>query len=306
MSLNIIFMGTPEFSVPILKTINNSNHKILEVYTQPPKKKNRGQKINLSPVHQYSLENKLQVRHPENIDTTDEFEFIKRLNPDLVLVVAYGQIIPSKWLNIENIKFINIHASLLPKWRGAAPIQRAIMNLDKETGISIMKIVEKLDAGPIMMRKSIKILRDTTYEELKRNLSDLGSKMTVEALKLIEKNEDKFFPQIEKEATYAKKIKKEESKINWKNSAEKIIANINALSPNPGAWFEYNGSRIKIIKAEEVKEKGKPGEILKNSFIISCQTNAIQVLEVQKEGKKRMNINEYLKGNFFKIGDFVE
>ena len=306
MPLNIIFMGTPEFSVPILKTVNNSNHKILEVYTQPPKKKNRGQKINLSPVHQYSLENKLQVRHPENIDTTDEFEFIKRLNPDLVLVVAYGQIIPSKWLNIKNIKFINIHASLLPKWRGAAPIQRAIMNLDKETGISIMKIVEKLDAGPIMMRKSIKILRDTSYEELKRNLSDLGSKMIVEALKLIEKNEDKFFPQIEKEATYAKKIKKEESKINWKNSAEKIMANINALSPNPGAWFEYNGSRIKIIKAEEVKEKGKPGEILKNSFIISCQTNAIQVLEVQKEGKKRMNINEYLKGNFFKIGDFVE
>ena len=280
-------MGTPEFSVPILKSIHNSKHKILEVYTQPPKRKNRGQIINLTPIHEFSNQNKINVRCPIELNTEEEINNLKQKKPDLVVVVAYGKILPSKFLNIKNMKFINIHASLLPKWRGAAPIQRSIMNLDKETGISIMKIIPKLDAGPIMLKSKIKITKNLNYEDLSKKLSNLGAETILKSLDLIESNSENFVDQIEKEATYAKKIDKKESKIDWSNEAKIVIAKINALYPNPGSWFEYKGSRLKIIKAIEVDEKGKPGEILNNKFTIACSENAIQILELQKEGKKK-------------------
>ena len=302
MALKIIFMGTPEFSVPILKSIHNSKHKILEVYTQPPKRKNRGQIINLTPIHEFSNQNKINVRCPIELNTEEEINNLKQKKPDLVVVVAYGKILPSKFLNIKNMKFINIHASLLPKWRGAAPIQRSIMNLDKETGISIMKIIPKLDAGPIMLKSKIKITKNLNYEDLSKKLSNLGAETILKSLDLIESNSENFVDQIEKEATYAKKIDKKESKIDWSNEAKIVIAKINALYPNPGSWFEYKGSRLKIIKAIEVDEKGKPGEILNNKFTIACSENAIQILELQKEGKKKMNVSEYLKGNILEIG----
>ncbi len=302
MAQNIIFMGTPEFSVPILKSLNESKHNILEVYTQPPKKKNRGQVINLTPVHEFSNENNLKVRCPEELNTQDEFDYLKQKKPDVIVVVAYGKILPSQLLSIEKTKFINIHASLLPKWRGAAPIQRSIMNLDKETGISIMKIVPKLDAGPVMMRSKVKITPSTNFKSLSQELSLLGAKMILESLDLIESDEANYIDQDENEATYAKKIKKIESKIEWNTHAKKIIAKINALYPNPGTWFEYRGARLKINKAEEVEAKGKPGEILNEKFTIACLENAIQILELQKEGKKSMDISEYLKGNSLEIG----
>lgn len=302
MAQNIIFMGTPEFSVPILKSLNESKHNILEVYTQPPKKKNRGQVINLTPVHEFSNENNLKVRCPEELNTQDEFDYLKQKKPDVIVVVAYGKILPSQLLSIEKTKFINIHASLLPKWRGAAPIQRSIMNLDKETGISIMKIVPKLDAGPVMMKSKVKITPSTNFKSLSQELSLLGAKMILESLDLIESDEANYIDQDENEATYAKKIKKIESKIEWNTHAKKIIAKINALYPNPGTWFEYRGARLKINKAEEVEAKGKPGEILNEKFTIACLENAIQILELQKEGKKSMDISEYLKGNSLEIG----
>ena len=170
MSFKLLFMGTPSFSVPILKSLNLSNHKILEVYTQPPKKKDRGQKISFSPVHKFSNEINIPVRHPATLKPQVELEHIKQLKPDIVVVVAYGQIIPSEFLDLQNIIFINIHASLLPKWRGAAPIQRAIMNCDKETGISIMKIEEELDAGPILLKSKIEINKNNNYEELSNKM----------------------------------------------------------------------------------------------------------------------------------------
>ena len=302
MAQNIIFMGTPEFSVPILKSLNESKHNILEVYTQPPKKKNRGQVINLTPVHKFSNENNLKVRCPEELNTQDEFDYLKQKKPDVIVVVAYGKILPSQLLSIEKTKFINIHASLLPKWRGAAPIQRSIMNLDKETGISIMKIVPKLDAGPVMMKSKVKITPSTNFKSLSQKLSLLGAKMILDTLDLIESDVANFIDQDENEATYAKKIKKIESKIEWNTHAKKIIAKINALYPNPGTWFEYRGARLKINKAVEVKAKGKPGEILNEKFTIACLENAIQILELQKEGKKSMDISEYLKGNSLEIG----
>ena len=302
MSQNIIFMGTPEFSVPILKSLHESKHNILEVYTQPPKKKNRGQVINLTPVHEFSNENSINVRCPEELNTKDEFDYLKQKKPDVVVVVAYGKILPPKFLSIEKTKFINIHASLLPKWRGAAPIQRSIMNLDKETGISIMKIVPKLDAGPVMMKSKVKINPSTNFKSLSQKLSFLGAKMILDSLDLIESDLANFTDQDQSEATYAKKIKKIESKIEWNTHAKKIIAKINALNPNPGTWFEYRGARLKINKAVEVQAKGKPGEILNEKFTIACLENAIQILELQKEGKKSMDISEYLKGNSLEIG----
>ena len=302
MPLNIIFMGTPDFAIPALDLINKSKHNILSVYTQPPKKKGRGLKINISAVHKYSKDKGLNINHPENLMLEKEIENLSNLKPDVVVVVAYGKILPTKLLNLKNIKFINIHASLLPKWRGAAPIQRAIMNLDKETGISIMKIVPELDAGPILMSEKVDINVGTNFIKLSDQLSKLGAKMIIKSLEVIEKKNEKYIPQDEKKATYAKKIEKLEAKINWNEKAKNILAKINALSPNPGSWFEVNGSRIKPIKAIEVNFNGNPGEVLNNDFTIACSQNAIQILELQKEGKQPVKAKDYLRGNKLQIG----
>ena len=305
MALKIIFMGTPEFSVPILEKLYKSEHKILQVYTQPPKKKDRGLKINFTPVYNFALKHKIKVKHPDRIDTDSEINFIKENNPDVVVVVAYGKILPTKLLNLQNIKFINVHASLLPKWRGAAPIQRSIMNLDFETGISIMKIVPKLDAGPVMLKAKVRIFKETNFEDLSNKLSNLGAKAIMKSLNLIENKKENFENQNESEATYANKIQKNETKINWNEKAEIILAKINALSPTPGSWFNYSESRFKILKAKEVKHNGNAGEIIDPKFVIACSENAIQILEIQKEGKKKMNIEEYLKGNSLILGSNV-
>ena len=294
-------MGTPDFAVPILKSINNLNHNVLEVYTQPPNKKNRGQKIQNSPIHDFSNKLNLPVRCPIAFDE-EEINHIKKLNPDLVIVVAYGKILPVKLLNLDKVLFINVHASLLPRWRGAAPIQRAIMNLDHETGVSIMKIVTKLDAGPVLLQSKIKITKEINYKELSGQMSELGAKLILDTLKLIEDKKANFTEQNESEATYAKKIEKSETKINWNDNAEKIVAKINAFSPNPGCWFELNRNRIKIIKAKKVIGEGMPGTILNDKFTIACSKNAIQIIELQKEGKQKIKADEFLKGNKIKTG----
>jgi methionyl-tRNA formyltransferase len=301
MALNIIFMGTPNFAVPILKSIKNLNHNILEVYTRPPNKKNRGQKIQNSPIHDFSNKLNLPVRCPIAFDE-EEINHIKKLNPDLVIVVAYGKILPAELLNLDKVLFINVHASLLPKWRGAAPIQRAIMNLDHETGVSIMKIVTELDAGPVLLQSKIKITKEINYKELSGQMSELGAKLILDTLKLIENKKANFTEQNKAEATYAKKIEKSETKINWNDDAEKIIAKINAFCPSPGCWFEINRNRIKIIKAKKVMSTGIPGTILDDKLTIACSKNAIRILELKKEGKQKMTADEFLRGNKVKTG----
>ena len=305
MSFKIIFMGTPLFAVPVLEYLNNSTHKILEVYTQPPKKKNRGQKISFSPVHEYSNKTNLPIRNPLSLESEAEYEHIKKINPDIAVVVAYGKILPKKFLDLKNITFINLHGSLLPKWRGAAPIQRAIMNCDNETGISIMKIVPKLDAGPIMMKEKIKIFKETNYEQLSNQMSKLGAQLILKSLELIKNDEAKFIEQNDKDATYAKKIDKLESKIDWKLEAKNVVAKINAFYPNPGSWFDLKGSRIKAIKAVEINMKGNPGEVINNNFTIACSQNSVQILELQKEGKNKISAIEFLKGNKLEVGSNI-
>ena len=237
MSQKIVFMGTPDFSVPTLESLVNSDHEILATYSQPASKANRGQKATPSSVEIFSKEHSLNIRTPANLDTDEEYNFLKKLKPDIVIVIAYGKIIPKRFLGLAKHGFINIHASLLPKWRGAAPIQRSIMNLDGETGISIMKIVEELDAGPIMNQYKIKINENINSLTLSKVLSQLGAKSIIEAINKIEKGEAKFQEQNHSQATYAKKISKIEGKIQWNENAKKVLAKINGLNPNPGAWF---------------------------------------------------------------------
>ena len=288
-------MGTPEFSIPTLQLLN-LKHKIKSVYTQPPKKKSRGQKIIKSPIHIEAEKLKIPVRFPENLNNELDYEFLKSADVKFVIVVAYGQIIPEKFLNIKNLIFLNIHASLLPRWRGAAPIQRSIMEMDKETGISIMKIIPKLDAGPYVVQKSTNINPKDNYLSLSKRLSKIGAELAVESISLFEKNIVKFTDQQDKFVTYAKKISKKESEINWNENAQKIIANINGLSPYPGAWFKHKGLRIKILEAELSDNHGKIGEVLTDDLVIGCNDKAIKINLIQKEGKAVLDAKNFLAG----------
>ena len=297
----IVFMGTSNFSVPILKSLYQNGYPIVTIYTQPPQKSMRGQKVNKSPIQKMAENLCIECRTPDSLkENNEEYNFLKLLNPDLVIVVAYGQLISKNYLSLSKHGFINIHASLLPKWRGAAPIQRSIMNLDKETGVSIMKIVEKLDAGPVMMQEKINVTSEMNAEDLSNKLSDLSSKLILECIDEIEGGKAKFMDQDEQKATYAKKINKEEGKINWDNSAESILAQINSLLPNPGAWFSFMGERYKILKASISEAEGEKGKVIDNNLTIACKSKSIKVNEIQRQGKNKQSTSEFLLGSKIK------
>ena len=304
MSQKIVFMGTPEFSVPILESLINSDNKIISVYSQPASKSNRGQKKTPSSIEVFSKKKNLNLRTPNNLDE-NEYEFLTEINPDIVIVVAYGKIIPKKFLEIPKNGFINIHASLLPKWRGAAPIQRSIMNLDRQSGISIMKIVEKLDAGPVMHQDRIDINENIDTATLSNILSKIGARSILEAIKKIGNGQAKFVDQDNTQATYAKKISKAEAKINWDEDAKKILAKINGLNPNPGAWFEYKNTRYKIWKAEIINQSEQFGKLINDQLTVACANQSIKILEIQKEGKDKQLTKQFLLGNRIKKGEIL-
>ena len=306
MPYKIIFMGTPQFSVPVLEALAKSSYQISCVYTQPPKKSKRGQKLNPSPIQTTAENLKLVLRNPNNLNTDEELKFFKEMKPDVIVVVAYGQLISKEFLDIPKKGFINIHASLLPKWRGAAPIQRAIMNLDKQAGVSIMKITEELDTGPVMKKIEIDISSSDTAGLVSEKLSKIGSEYIVEALNDIFNEKKKFVEQDHNSATYAKKIKKIEGRIDWKERAKNIIGKINGLNPSPGAWFEYKNIRYKIWKASIYDKVGPPGTIMDNNFIICCQDKSIKIIEIQREGKNKLLLKDFLLGVNYKIGDLIQ
>ena len=297
MSFKIVFMGTPEFSIPTLEALIKKKFNVVSVYTQPPTKSKRGQKINVSPIEEFSKKNKINFRNPISLDSKEEFEIFKELSPDLAVVVAYGQIIPKNFLGTTKFGFINIHASLLPKWRGAAPIQRAIMNGDTKTGVSIMRIEEKLDGGPVLSAKELDLDQTTTYGEIEKKLSELGASVLIKSLKKIENGKAKFVDQVHSEATYAKKIDKTETKINWNLDANEVIRHIHGLSPNPGAWFEYENERFKVLRANKSSATGKPGGVLDEELTIGCKSDSIRILEIQRQGKNKQTTKEFLLGN---------
>ena len=299
-------MGTSNFAVPILKSLYQNGFPVSIVYTQPPKKSNRGLKVNKSPIHIFSETLSYEVRTPVTLKNNfEEKEIFQKLDADLAIVVAYGHIIPKDILELSKNGFINIHASQLPKWRGAAPIQRSLMNQDKETGISIMKIVEKLDAGPIIHQAKIKINENIDSLTLSKVLSKLGAKSIIDIIKKFEEGDIHYKEQDHNKATYAKKISKNEGQIRWDSSAKKILAKINGLNPNPGAWFEYKKQRYKVWKAKIENQSGDPGKIIDNKLMIACKDGAIKILEIQKQGKSKQKIDQFLMGNKIKQGDSI-
>ena len=297
-------MGTPLFAVPILKSLYQNGYSISVVYTQPPQKSQRGQKINKSPVQGISETLNINCRIPASLNNNnEEYEYLKKLDADIVIVVAYGQIIPKKFLKLSKKGFINIHASLLPKWRGAAPIQRSIMNLEKETGISIMKISEKLDAGPVCKSYKIRITDEDNAETISEKLSSLAAEKILDNIDNILEEKIDFKEQKHSDATYANKIEKSEGQIQWSEKAESIIGKINGLYQSPGAFFTYKGERYKVLKAELGSGIGQSGDVLDNYLEICCgNKKSIRVLEIQRQGKRSQKISEFALGSQIKKG----
>ena len=306
MSKKLVFMGTPMFAVPILKSLYQNGYNISCVYTQPPQKSKRGQKINKSPIQGISETLNLEYRTPPVLNNEEEYNFLNSLDADLAIVVAYGQIIPKKFLNLTKTGFINIHASLLPKWRGAAPIQRSIMNLDQETGISIMRIAEKLDTGPVCNNYKIQLNENLNALEISEKLSNLAAEKILDNVDDILDGKANFIEQDHSNATYASKIQKTEGQINWDENAEKIIGKINGLYPSPGAFFMFNGERYKILKAQVGRAQGNPGSVLSDNLEIACGNNqSIIIKEIQRQGKRPQNIGEFIQGSQIKKGSKI-
>ena len=296
-------MGTPMFAVPILKSLYQNGYPVTCVYTQPPQRSKRGQKVNKSPVQGIAETLNIEYRAPETLkDNDEEFEYIKSLQADLAVVVAYGQIIPKRILDLTKKGFINIHASLLPKWRGAAPIQRSIMNLEKETGISMMKISEELDAGAVSNQYKIELNGENT-EEVSEKLSLLAAEKILDEIDDVLDDKANFIEQNHSDATYAPKIEKSEGRINWNDSSDQIIGKVNGLYPVPGAWFNYAGERYKILKAKIGSAVGKVGEVTSDELEVICGDNkSLKILEIQRQGKRVQSINEFMLGSRIKKG----
>ncbi len=309
MALNIIFMGTPEIAAFVLGEIAKSEHKIIGVYTQPPRPAGRKKLPQKSPTQKMAEQLSLPVFTPQNFKQAKDIEQFKQLKADVAIIVAYGLLLPKPILDAPKFGCLNLHASLLPRWRGAAPIQRAIMAGDKESGIMIMKMDEGLDTGPIALAKKIKIKKYMIASDLHEKMKIKGAKLVLKALKKLENNELKFTPQAKQGATYAKKISKSETRINWNKEAKQVLNHIRGLSLYPGAWFEMEindkAVRVKILRAKKIKlakdKKTKAGEILDDNFTIACARGAIRPILLQREGKRQMEIEEFLRGiNNFK------
>ena len=300
-------MGTPTFAVPILKSLYQNGYPVSCVYTQPPQKSKRGQKINKSPIQLISETLNIDFRTPNSLkENLEELEYFKSLKADLAIVVAYGQIIPKSYLNLTKKGFINIHASILPTWRGAAPIQRSIMNLDKETGITIMKIAEQLDAGPVCNTYKINLENNLNAQDVAEQLSLLAAEKILDNIENILDDKAKFIEQDHKQATYASKIQKLEGKIDWNENALNIIGKINGLYPVPGAFFIFKGERYKILKAEIGNGTGSLGEVVSDYLEVACGNGqSIKIKEIQRQGKKPQNIGEFKLGSQIKKGSLL-
>ena len=287
-------MGTPNFSVPALKALAQSNHQICAVYSQPPRPAGRGKKLRLSDVHKEALDLGLTVHNPTSFKSEKDRTIFRKLKADIAIVVAYGLILPNQILSAPKFGCLNIHASLLPRWRGAAPIQRAIMEGDDETGVCIMKMEEGLDTGPVLSSRKIQIKENDNAKILSERLSLVGSKLIVEVLDAL--SEFKAYSQSAAGVTYARKIEKSETKIDWSLPAKTINRKIRALSPFPGAWTEINGERIKLLASKVINKENEPGMILDKGFSIACGQKAVEITEAQRPGKSAQKSDVFLRG----------
>ncbi len=292
--MRIIFMGTPDFSVPVLDALVNAGHDIAAVYCQPPRPAGRGKKDRPTPVHARAEALGLEVRHPISLKSLEEQASFAALNADIAVVVAYGLILPQVILDAPTHGCLNIHASLLPRWRGAAPIHRAIMAGDAQTGICIMQMEAGLDTGPVLLREATDIGIEETTAQLHDRLSDMGAALIVEALaELHNLTPD---PQPEEGVTYAAKIDKAEARIDWSAPASEVDRKIRGLSPFPGAWTEFGGDRIKLLASRLAEGQGTPGEVLDDHLRVACGEGAVELLRLQRAGKGAQDRETFLRG----------
>jgi len=295
MTLRLAFMGTPDFAVPTLAELIGQGHDIACVYSQPPRPKGRGLETEPSPVHALALKHKIAVRTPVTLKDAAQQELFAALDLDAAIVVAYGLLLPKPILDAPRLGCINLHGSLLPRWRGAAPIQRAIMAGDAETGVMTMKMEEGLDTGPILMAERVPIGRKT-YGELHDELARLGADLTARTLAALERDTIAAQPQPAEGATYAKKIAKDEARIDWTKPAREIDCLIRGLSPFPGAWCEAKGERLKILNCDIANEHGVPGTLLDDQLTVACGDGALRLTHLQRPGKAAMSANDLLRG----------
>lgn len=298
MKMKIVFMGTPDFAVKALEALA-ARHEVVCVYTREPQEAGRGKKLTKSPVHEFAEAHGILVRTPKTLRSAEAQAELKALQADISVVAAYGLILPQAVIEAFPLGCINIHGSLLPRWRGAAPIQRAIEAGDNESGITIMKVVEKLDAGDMLLKGSVPITAETTGETLHDAMAGLGAELIVKALDNWQNLHTE--PQDERLVTYAAKIDKAESRLDFSMPAEVLERKIRAFNPYPAVYFEYGGERYKILRAKVVDESGEAGAILDGAgrLVIACGDKALEVTEIQRQGKKKMPTEELLRGMNF-------
>jgi len=298
--LRVVFMGTPDFSVPTLSEIVCAGHDLAAVYTQPPRRAGRGMDLRLSPVQKFADEAGIPVYTPKSFRKAEAVEALAALDADVAVVVAYGLILPRLVLETPVHGCLNLHASLLPRWRGAAPIQRAIMAGDTETGATVMRMDEGLDTGPICMMERVQIGADMTAGELHDELAFTGASLMGRALVALARGNLECRPQPKRGATYAAKISKEEARIRWDAPAQEVHNRIRAMSPYPGAWFEAllggRPERVRVLRSVCVKGRGEPGQLLDNQLTVACGTQAVRLTRVQRAGKRPMSGTEFLRG----------
>ena len=301
MTLRVVFMGTPDFSVPTLSEIVGAGHDVVAVYTQPPRPAGRGMEARKSPVHSFAEEAGLPVFVPKTLRRANVQNEFAALGADVAVVVAYGLILPKVILDAPPLGCLNLHGSLLPRWRGAAPIQRAIMAGDKETGVMVMKMDEGLDTGPVALADRLSIGPDSTAGEIHDHLALMGASLMLRALTLLEKGELTFTPQPADGVTYAAKISKEETRIDWSKPAPDVHDMIRGLSPYPGAWFEAllggKAERVKVLRSVVVPGKGEPGLLLDAHLTVACGgSQAVRLTQVQRAGRRPVGGAEFLRG----------
>ncbi|MFI8666639.1 methionyl-tRNA formyltransferase [Qipengyuania sp. NPDC077410] len=292
--MRTIFMGTPEFAVPTLQALVDAAHEVVCVYTQPPRPGGRrGKELTKTPVHQRASDLGIEVRHPKSLKSAEEQEAFAALKADVAIVAAYGLILPQPILDAPAHGCLNVHASILPRWRGAAPIHRAVMAGDPVTGVTIMQMEAGLDTGPMITFARTPI-EDKTTGELTDELAEIGAQLMVGTL--IDLTALHPLEQDDKDATYADKIDKAEARIDWNRPAGDVVRHIHGLSPFPGAWFELDETRVKVLRAECVEAAGSPGEVTDDRLTIACREGAIRPVELQRAGKPKMNLDTFLRG----------
>ena len=308
--MKIVFFGSAEFAVPSLERLLGSEHKVVEVVTQPDRKKGRHLKISATPVKGFASQKGVRIYQPENLKNPLSLKHLKSISADLFVVVAFGQILPEDVLKIPKLYSINLHASLLPKYRGAAPVARAIIHGEIKTGLTIIRMTDKMDAGDIMLQRKVEIDKEDTSETMDKKLSNLGTLLLLDAIRFIEKDKIKFEKQDKKKVTFAPKLKKEDGSIDWKKPASVIHNMVRGLRPWPCAFTFLDAKFLKIWKSEVLasREKKEPGEIVdirEENFFVSCGKDLLIVKELQLEAGKRMDVASFLRGHKLEKGTIL-